>query len=352
MPRGFPRCRSRHKFHSGCLTPNFRIQPCFNFEKEKQKRSHVNLVKKKNDQFYQHLVYCRRFSSSHSNDHHENAVFVTLLGMGANVGLVAVKAICGYLGHSTSMIADAAHSLSDCVSDIMVYFALKMSARPPSRDFPWGYGKLDSAAAGFVGASLIATGAGIAYHSVDIILYSEPVVPTTIALFGAVASILVKEILYRITLKAGRDANSQATIANAWHHRSDSLTSLVALFGIGFSMFGYPILDPLTGLAISGFIVKVGLEFGSTAANDLLDRTCVEEIEDLEKLFETYCGFKYTNLRLRRMGPYLLGDCILHVDGNMNINEFKDITDKLRINFQQEIPNLKEFYFISNTNIT
>jgi len=279
----------------------------------------------------------------------DEAVFVTLVGMGTNLSLVILKGVCGFLGGSTAMMSDAVHSLTDSVSDVMVYFALRISARSPDRQFPWGYGKFDSAGAGFVGIMLLATGVGISYHSVLLAMSNELMIPTNAAVVGALGSIIVKEALYQITVKAGEKSGSQATIANAWHHRSDALSSGVALVGILGAMAGYPILDPLAGFAISLFICKVGWEFTYSSMQDLLDRSCEESISEVKTSIEKH-GFQYVkDVRIRKCGPHVIGDVKLLVAPEMSMSEWEDLTNSLSQKIRQDVPSCREINFLSET---
>eukprot|EP00494_Astrolonche_serrata_P004808 UN04822 len=205
--------------------------------------------------------------------------------MGVNVSLVFLKGFCGYMGNSTSMIADSAHSLSDSKSDILVYMALRFSQSPACDKYPWGYGKADSLAASFVGVILIGTGVSIGVHATQILFQPELLeTPTSLALQGAIMSLILKEGLYWITLAAANKIDSPALRANAWHHRTDALTSLVALVGISGAMYGHNYLDPLAGICIAGFIVKVGLELSISSSRDLLDCNSTKELEIVTNL--------------------------------------------------------------------
>merc|ERR1740123_1706298 len=168
---------------------------------------------------------------------------------------------------------------------------------------------------------------------------NELVCPTNAALVGALASILVKEALYQITVKAGRDSGSQATIANAWHHRSDALSSGVALVGILGAMNGYPILDPIAGVAISIFICKVGFEFSYSSMQDLLDRSCDESRGEVQTCLDKQ-GFQYVkDIRIRRCGPHVIGDVKVLVAPEMTMREWEDLTNNISQHVKTTVPN-------------
>jgi cation diffusion facilitator family transporter len=205
---------------------------------------------------------------------------ITVVGAGVNIALAVGKAVAGVLGHSAAMIADAAHSLSDLVSDAVTLFVLKQAHKPADSDHPYGHGKFESIGSLSMAALLVGTGGAIGWHSIQVLtaLHSATAeaaaaaAPTSLALGAAIASVLIKEGLYHATMRVGQKHNSSVVVMNAWHHRVDGLTSLVALVGIGGSMLGIPAADPIAGILVAGAIVKVGIDSGVDSFHDLTDQ--------------------------------------------------------------------------------
>lgn len=236
---------------------------------------------------------------------------VTLVGSVVNVILLIFKFIAGILGHSSAMIADAFHSLSDFVSDIVVVVFVKLSGKPEDRDHAYGHGKYETLASVIVGLMLTGVGLALAYDGiVKIINYmnGKPLeMPNWWALSAAVISILLKEGLYHYTAKEGKKIDSSALIANAWHHRSDSLTSIAALLGIGGAMIlgeKWVVLDPLASVVVSIFIVVASFSLMKPGLNELLEKSLPEsEMEEIGKIVRSYPGVKaFHHLRTRRVG--------------------------------------------------
>ncbi len=213
----------------------------------------------------------------------------TWQGAAVNCVLVIFKFAAGVIGHSTAMIADAAHSLSDLVSDAITWFAVRIASAPPDSAHPYGHGKFESMGALAISGILVATGAGVAWHafqSLEAILAAGTAVasalapmahattgvppPTSIAAAAAVVSIIAKEWLYQVTMKIGTKYDSKLVKANAWHHRSDAISSVVALLGIGGSLVRLPILDPIAGLVVSAmYEISLSLRPGPLMAVDI-----------------------------------------------------------------------------------
>lgn len=236
---------------------------------------------------------------------------VTLVGSVVNVLLLIFKFIAGALGHSSAMIADAFHSLSDFISDIVVVVFVKLSGKPEDSDHAYGHGKYETLASVIVGLMLTGVGLALAYDGiVKIVDYVRGVpleMPNWWALSAAIISILLKEGLYHYTARAGKDIDSSALIANAWHHRSDSLTSIAALLGIGGAMIlgeKWVVLDPLASVVVSLFIVVASFSLMRPGLNELLEKSLPEkEIAAIGEIVENYPGVKaFHHLRTRRVG--------------------------------------------------
>ncbi len=204
----------------------------------------------------------------------------TVIGAATNLLLSMLKLAAGIFGRSEALIADAVHSLSDLVSDIVVLVSLKVAQKPVDESRPYGYGKVETVGTGALGIILIAVAVGMFWDAVKSINEGVSSVPTGIALAGAFFSILANEMLFRYSIKVGRRVHSPSVIANAWHHRSDALSSLAALAGAGAAMMGWPIFDPIAALIVTVLIFKVGWEIISESFKDIIDTAVKKEIRD------------------------------------------------------------------------
>lgn len=211
---------------------------------------------------------------------------VTLMGSVVNVILLVFKFIAGILGGSAAMIADAVHSLSDFLTDIIVIAFVRISSKPEDEDHDYGHGKYETLATSIIGLALLMVGLYIFYNGArqiwDVMHGAEIEQPGLVALIAAIVSILLKEWTYRFTASVGKKVESQAVIANAWHHRSDALSSIGTAIGIGGAILlgkGWAVLDPVAALVVSVFIVKTALGLLSTSSGELLEKSLPKEVE-------------------------------------------------------------------------
>lgn len=277
----------------------------------------------------------------------EKIMKITVLGSLANFLLLIFKFVAGWLGNSSAMIADAVHSLSDFITDVIVLLFIHISSKPKDKGHDYGHGKFETLATSIIGIVLMCVGIGLFWESSNKIygFYFEGVTlesPRMIALIAALVSILVKELLYRITLVVGKRENSQALIANAWHHRSDALSSIGTALGIGGAILlgdQWRILDPLAAVIVSIFIVRVSLKLVIPAINDLLEQSLPIEVENeiISIIEETPEVRNPHNLCTRRIGNDFAIEVHIRVDGNttvMHAHEItRDIEQKLRDKF-------------------
>ena len=258
---------------------------------------------------------------------------VTLMGTLVNLFLVVFKFISGTIGHSAAMIADAVHSLSDCVTDIVVLVFVKISARPEDDNHEYGHGKFETLATSIIGIILFFVGIGIFWSgcsSVISFIKGEPLrSPGMIALIAALVSVLLKEIMYRYTLINGKKLNSKVVIANAWHHRSDALSSIGTVVGIGGAILlgeNWRILDPIAAMLVSVFIVKVSYDLVKPAVEELLECSLPKEVED--KICDIIATFPEVSLphqlKTRRIGNCYSMDVHICMDGNVSLKEAHD----------------------------
>ncbi len=267
---------------------------------------------------------------------------VVWLGVVANLILALMKGIIGVLANSSAMIADAAHSLSDLLSDGVTLWAVYMTKKPKDKEHPYGHGKFETVGTLFVAILLGMAGVGIAFHSFHFLKESTP--PDILALWAAIGSILIKEGLYHITASIGKRAGSRILIANAWHHRSDAFSSVVALIGIGAAQLGYPILDPIAGILVAGLIIKTGIDMGRESTRELTDEMVEEKtIESLDKIMQGIDGVEhYHQARARKMGPYVLMDLHLEVTSTISVSVAHQISERVRQNILTNIPSISE----------
>lgn len=220
-------------------------------------------------------------------DRQKETYRVTIAGSIINILLLAFKFAAGILGHSAAMIADAIHSLTDFVTDAIVLVFVRLGSKPTDRDHDYGHGKYETLASAIIGVSLLVVGMMICYSGVTKTYHAmcgEPLQqPGFIALAAAVASVVLKEWAYRFTVRVGRRCHSEAVVANAWHHRSDALSSVGTTVGIGGAIIlgeKWAVLDPLTAIVVSFFIIKAAWSVLSKAVDELTDGSLPKETED------------------------------------------------------------------------
>ena len=255
---------------------------------------------------------------------------VTLIGSAVNALLIVLKFIAGIFGKSSAMIADAVHSLSDFITDLIVLVFVKIAGKPRDKGHDYGHGKFETFATMIIGIILAVAGIGLMINGIELVLKSIKgqtlEQPTMLALIIALISIISKEWLYHFTIKTGKDVNSQAVEANAWHHRSDALSSGGTLFGVAGAMFLEPhwrILDPLAAIVVSLFIIKSGYDIFKPAVNELLESSLPEDQEkEIRKIVECVPGIENVhNLRTRRIGNGIAVDMHVNMDGEISLNE-------------------------------
>lgn len=255
---------------------------------------------------------------------------VTAIGMGVNMLLSGGKLAAGILGQSAAMVADAVHSLSDFATDIVVIFGVMFGAKPRDRSHRYGHGKIETLAAAVVAVALFAVGVGILLTGVGNIvkaLQGEQLEsPGVIAFVAAVVSIVVKEWLYRATVRVAVQIKSEAVRANAWHHRSDAFSSIGTGVGIGAAVIlgkGWAVLDPVAAVIVSLFIFKVGWEILARSMNELLEGALPEDEERvIHDIINSVDGCHGAHeIRTRMIGSILAVDMHAQVDGEMTVRE-------------------------------
>ncbi|ETK75249.1 hypothetical protein F441_18503 [Phytophthora nicotianae CJ01A1] len=314
---------------------------------------------------------------------------ITWIGVWLNVVLSGLKGVAGVAFHSSGLLADAAHSMSDLVSDFVTLVALKYCARPADASQPYGYGKYETMGALSVSLLLVGGSLGIMVHSLDtlLVLMEPATVVSTLdpkevvelvehldpqaleavetlakstqthghgmvmhpaALGIAALSVAAKEALYRTTMNIGRRVHSSVLIANAWHHRSDAVTSVVALGGIGLSLAGFPLFDPLAGIAVGGIILKMGAEIGWDAVKELCDAKLPDTtIMNLQKAVDGVIGnsngaVQVRQLRSRKVGRHIHVDLTLVVDDASGVHRAVEWKQKVKGAIKNQVPRVKD----------
>lgn len=255
---------------------------------------------------------------------------VTVTGSIVNFVLVVFKFIAGILGQSAAMLADAVHSLSDFVTDIIVIAFVRISSKPQDKGHDYGHGKYETLATAIIGILLLFVGFGILWNggtSVFRFLQGEELEkPGMVALVAAIISIVFKEILYQYTVIKGKKLNSQAVVANAWHHRSDAFSSIGTAVGIGGAILlgeHWRVLDPIAAIVVSLFIMKVSIQLLVPCIGELLEKSLPDDVEQqIEAAVLSFPGVSEPHhLRTRRIGSYYSIDLHVRMDGKISLEE-------------------------------
>ena len=270
---------------------------------------------------------------------------VTIWGSVVNFLLLLFKFLAGIVGNSAAMVADATHSLTDFITDIIVIAFVRISSRPEDTDHDYGHGKYETLATAVIGLILLLVGAGLFYNGASsvygVFCGRQLQSPGTFALWAAVASIVMKELLYQYTRRVGLRLNSQAVIANAWHHRSDALSSIGTLVGIGGAILlgdQWTILDPLAAVIVSLFIFKVSLQLIKPCIDELVEKSLPQETED--KILGIILSFPEVSsphhLRTRQIGNIVAIEVHIRMDGSISLSQAHDITRRIETALRTE----------------
>ncbi len=270
---------------------------------------------------------------------------VTIVGSVVNLLLLIFKFVAGIVGHSAAMVADSVHSLSDFVTDIVVVLFVRLSGRPADEDHDYGHGKFETLATLFVSLVLLGVAVMLFVNGViDIVsaLHGEKLeTPGLVALIAAAASIVIKEILYRYTVRCGKKLNSQVVVANAWHHRSDALSSIGVLVGVAGAMLlggSWSILDPIAATIVSVFIAKVAYNLLMPSLEELLERSLPKGVEQriLDIILSVDGVSSPHHLRTRRIGNAYAIEVHIRMDGDMTLAQSHAVTTTVERLLKQE----------------
>lgn len=272
-----------------------------------------------------------------------------MVGGAVNVVLLLFKFVAGIVGHSAAMVADAVHSLSDFVTDVIVLVFVHISGKPKDKSHDYGHGKYETLAMTVIGLALLVVAIGIVYSGMTKIIDwangTQLEAPGMLALWAALLSIVLKEGVYRYSMVKARELNSQAVEANAWHHRSDALSSLGTAIGIGGAIFlgkRWTVLDPIASVVVGVFIVKVSIDLLRSGIGDLMEQSLPDAVEEeMLQMVETIPGVTEPHdLRTRRIGNHYAIELHILMDGNISLKEAHDkaseVEDLLRNRYGED----------------
>lgn len=271
---------------------------------------------------------------------------VSLVSIIGNIVLTVFKLFAGIVGHSSAMVSDSVHSLSDVVSTLIAFWGVRMSKKAADKSHPYGHERIECVASLVLGLLLLATGVGIGKVGLQTILsgeYDTLAVPGAIALAAAVVSIALKEAMFWYTRHYAKLLNSAAFMADAWHHRSDAFSSIGSLLGIGGAMLGFPVLDSVASVVICLCILKVAYDILKDALTKMLDTSCGE---DYERQLREYIAaqedvIRVDVLRSRMFGNRVYVDLEIEMDGDKTLRESHAVAERIHDNVETDFPNVK-----------
>ncbi len=266
----------------------------------------------------------------------------TIIGFWINFFLIIIKFVAGIVGKSQAMIADSLHSLSDGIATIAVYLGISISEKPADEEHPYGHGNIEVIVALFVSVLLLITGMFLGYTAIHSMMHRHFSVPGKIAVYVAIISIFVKEILYRYTIMVGKNLNSPAIIANSYDHRSDAFSSIGALLAILGARLGIKYLDPLGGVIISIFILKMGIEIITSNLKIVMDSAPDKNMQTQinNKIMNTKGVKTASTVKIHPVGRNYFLEVSITVDKNITVKDGHNIAEKIKdvlMNMQPEI---------------
>ena len=300
-------------------------------------------TKKQNPQMNQNQI---ENTNLQEKQFEKEAMKVSTVSIVVNVLLSLFKLLAGVIAHSGAMISDAIHSASDVFSTIIVMVGIHLASRQSDKEHPYGHERMECVAAIVLATVLAVTGLGIGWSAIQSIAKESTgvvVVPGVLALVAAVVSILTKEGMYWYTRFHAKKIDSSALMADAWHHRSDALSSVGALVGIAASRMGYPLMDPLASLVICVFIEKAALDIFKDAINKMVDKACDEDTEQaIRECAEKQPGvIRVDMLKTRVFGNKIYVDLEIGADGNETLREAHAVAEEVHNRIENEFPKVK-----------
>lgn len=274
----------------------------------------------------------------------KTAVKVSTVSIILNIALSLLKLVAGIFGKSMAMLSDAVHSLSDVFGSIIVIIGVKISKKKEDSDHQYGHDRMECLASLALGAILFMTGVLLIYEGIKKIVSGASIsTPGQIALIAAIVSILVKEGMYWYTKINANRINSDALKAEAWHHRSDALSSIGSLIGVAGAMLGLKILDPIMACIIGIVIIKVSYDIAKESVDKMVDKACDDDmVESLKKEVEKVQGVEHLDmLKTRMFGTKIYVEIEISVDGNMILKDAHDIAEQVHDNIEKNFENVK-----------
>jgi cation diffusion facilitator family transporter len=274
------------------------------------------------------------------------AMKVSGITIAVNLLLSLVKLLAGIVGKSGAMISDAVHSASDVFSTVIVIIGVKISGKEADDNHRYGHERFECVASIVLAVVLAGTGLGIGYSGIQKICegnYGDLVVPESIALVAAVASILIKEGMYWYTRAAAKKINSSALMADAWHHRSDALSSIGSFIGIFGARMGYPVMDSIASVVICLFIFKASFEIFTDAIGKMTDESCDASIEEQMKavILNSEGVLSLDDFRTRKFGAKIYVDIEIGADAKLHLDEAHSIAERVHDQIEQEFADVK-----------
>ena len=266
------------------------------------------------------------------------------VGILGNIFLALFKMVAGVFGKSGAMVSDAVHSLSDVFATFIAYIGVRLSKQPEDDDHPYGHERFECVASLILGIVLAGTGLGIGYAGVQKLFSDEKIaIPTMLPLVAAIVSIAVKEGMFWYTMYYAKRLDSSAFKADAWHHRSDAISSVGSFIGIGMAKLGFPIMDPIASIVICLFIIKVAYDISKDAIDKMLDKSCDKEYEQrLREFIEKQPGvIRIDMLHTRLFGNKVYIDLEIAAKNDMSLIEAHDIAENVHDNVEKEFSDVK-----------
>lgn len=270
---------------------------------------------------------------------------VTLIGSALDLSLAVAKLVVGYVGQSQALIADGVHSLSDLATDAMVLIAAKHGSRDADASHPYGHGRIETLATVALGLALILVAVGISWDAAGRLFHPEELLhPGWAALSVAAVSVLSKEWIYRYTMRVARRVNSALLRANAWHSRSDAISSIVVVVGVAGSMAGLPYLDAIAAIGVSVMIARIGWDLSWRSAHELIDTALeAERVDAIREVIRQVDGVRALHtLRTRRMGGDALVDVHIQVEPRLSVSEGHYISETVRARVINEVAEVQD----------
>lgn len=269
---------------------------------------------------------------------------ITVIGAVVNLILSIIKIGVGWLGQSHALIADGFHSLSDLLSDGLVYYASHHGSQEADEEHPYGHARFETLATVILGALLIAVAGGIIWDAMSRFFNDQTVSHGGLIIVVAGASILSKEVMYHLTMRTAKATKSELLKANAWHHRSDAVSSLVVLIGVGLELSGFRYFDSIAALIVGLMVIKIGFDLVSDASKELVDTALdADRIEEIKRVIMSIEGVQELHfLRTRKMGAEALVDVHILVDPMISVSEGHLISETVRLSLIREIDDIGE----------